>query len=148
MPLHNAFVAAQGMPRPATKLKTTSDGGWKARKRLPADVRDAFDGRWELFFRCGPMIATLARAKHHDWLSTIETRIENLRAEKRGGGRTLTPMEARALSGEWYYWYTRRHLPNAKAWGEEYWEHLIDEFRDAIREANGWRLDEPDPTEL
>src|SRR5262245_29677784 len=136
------------MPRVATKLTSARDGGWKARKRIPEDVRDAFGGRWEMFFKCGPMPAVLARAKHREWLTEIDTRIENSRAEKRGEGQTLTPMQARALSGEWYHWYTARHLPNAKTWGEEYWEHLIDELRDVVRKANGWRLDDPDPMEL
>jgi integrase len=70
----------------------------------------------------------MARAKHREWLSDIEARITNLRAERKGQGTTLTPGQARALSGEWYLWWTERHLEKQelKYW-EEFYEHLTDE---------------------
>jgi integrase len=141
----------------STKLTTNKSGGWTARKRIPADVQDdyarLFGVRWEERFTSEAVPCTLAKAKHREWETTVETRIENIRAEKRGGGRTLTPMQARALSGEWYEWFTARHLPNAKAWGAAYWEHqagaLYDALHDAIWQASGepWHP-EVDPMEI
>jgi integrase len=129
------YVAGLGMPRQSTKLTPTPDGSWKGRKRIPEDVRDAFNGRWEVFFRCGPMPETLARARYRAWLSEIETQIANVRAAKHGGGQMLTAMQARALSGDWYHWFTARHLPNAKAWGADFWEHRAEELGDNVRDA-------------
>ncbi len=44
--------------------------------------------------------AAQARARHREWLSETEARINNIRAERKGEGRTLTTMQARALSGD------------------------------------------------
>ena len=63
-----------------------------------------------------------ARAQHREWLSEIESRIANIRAEKKGEGRLLTPKDARALAGEWYHWFTERHTQKARA--PTYWEDL------------------------
>jgi integrase len=127
------------MPRVATKLTSTASGAWTARKRIPEDVQDDYERlfgvRWEERFNSGPVPFALAKAKHREWLTAVETRIENIRAEKRGDGRTLTPMQARALSGEWYEWFTARHLPNAKQWGAAYWEHLAGELGDALHDV-------------
>jgi integrase len=123
----------------STKLTTNRSGGWTARKRIPADAQDDYERlfgvRWEERFNSGAVPVTLAKAKHREWLNTVETRIENIRAERRGAGRTLTPMEARALSGEWYHWFCARHLPNAKAWGADYWQHRRGELGDDVRDA-------------
>src|SRR5262245_7071528 len=86
---------ALGMPRVATKLIQTATGHWTARKRIPADVRDAFDGRWEVFFRCDPMPVTLARIRHRAWLSEIDARIANARAARAGREQMLTLTQAR-----------------------------------------------------
>jgi len=90
------------MARVATKITPTSEGGFSARKRIPADAQDAYHKlygkRHEEWFNSGPMPVTLARARHREW--QIEARITNIRAERKGEGRTLSPMQARALSGE------------------------------------------------
>jgi integrase len=109
------------MPRVATKLIPAADGGWIARKRIPEDVQDSYQKlyrvRWEERFHCGPMTVAQARARHREWLNKIEARINNIRAEDKGEGITITPKDARALSGEWYHWFIERHLerpsPNA-----------------------------------
>ncbi|MGB9391894.1 MAG: hypothetical protein WCB70_18180 [Xanthobacteraceae bacterium] len=78
----------------------------------------------------GPMPVSLARAKHREWSSEIEARIANIRAERKREGRTLTPKEARALAGEWYYWFTARMAANnwpANVW-EEYEAHVRSEL--------------------
>ncbi|MGB9389338.1 MAG: hypothetical protein WCB70_05010, partial [Xanthobacteraceae bacterium] len=90
------------MARVATKITPTSEGGFSARKRIPADVRDAYQKHYgkkhEEWFNSGPMPIALARAKHREWLNEIEARITNIRAERKGEGPTLSPMQARALS--------------------------------------------------
>lgn len=141
------------MPRGDRKLTPRADGGWTARKRIPHDVREAFDGRWEERFQCGAMPTVLARAKHREWLSEIDARISNARAAKRGAGLMLTPMGAAGLCGDWYHWFVARHVPNAKAWGADYWEDRLgeagDAIHDAVWQANGepWRPD-IDPLEI
>jgi len=98
------------MPRLATKLTPTASGGFVARKVIPHDVRDQYAKRYgqrtEERLNTGPMAIAPARTKHREWSNEIEVRIANIRAERTGEGRTLTPTEARALAGEWYIWFT------------------------------------------
>jgi hypothetical protein len=112
------------MPRVATKLTPAHKGGFIARKVIPLDVREEYA---KLYGKCteerlntGPVPVSLARAKHREWSSEIEARIANIRASRRGDGRTLTPKEARALAGEWYSWFTARMA--AHNWPAETWE--------------------------
>src|SRR3982074_3421239 len=102
------------MPRVANKFNPHQDGSFGGRKRIPADVQEAYAKLYgnhsEERFNSGPVPIGIARAKHREWLSDIEARISNIRAERKGEGRTLTPMQARALSGQWYDWFTGRHL--------------------------------------
>jgi hypothetical protein len=83
-------------------MDPTAEGGWTARKRIPADVQDAYEKvyrvRWEERFNSGPVPLSLAREKLTAWVNDIEARIKNIRAERKGEGRTLTPMQARAMS--------------------------------------------------
>jgi integrase len=122
------------MPRVATKLTPADNGGFIARKVIPFDVRDEYaklyGQRWEERLNTGPMPVVLARAKHREWSSEIEARIANIRAERKGEGRTLTPKEARALAAEWYDWFTARMATNnwpANVW-EEYEAHMRSEL--------------------
>jgi integrase len=123
------------MARVEHKLTPTADGGFTARKRIPADVREDYGRhfgkgrpRWEAWFNSGPIPIGLARAKHREWLSDVEARIANIRAERNGEGRTLSPMQARALAGEWYHWWTTRHLakPTALKQWQDFHEQLCD----------------------
>ncbi len=122
------------MPRTATKLTPTGNGGFVARKRIPTDVQDAYTKlygqRWEERFNSGPMPALLARAKHREWSSEIEARFATLRAERRGEGRALAPKEARALAGEWYGWFTARMA--GRKWGAEIWKQYGDHLRSEL----------------
>src|SRR5262249_7352896 len=86
---------------------------------------------------------TLARAKHRDWLSEIETRVANIRAERNGGGLTLTPMQARALAGEWYKWFTEQHL--ARSEPAEHWEFYRERIGDEARPTILRHADPHDP---
>jgi len=112
------------MPRVATKLCPANKGGFIARKVIPFDVRDEYaklyGQRIEERLNTGPMPVLLARAKHREWSSEIEARFANIRAERKGEGRTLTPKEARALAGEWYDWFTTRMA--ASNWSADVWQ--------------------------
>src|ERR1700674_4748036 len=112
------------MPRSASKLTPTREGGFIGRKVIPFDVRNEYaklhGQRTEERLNTGPMPVLLARAKHRDWSSEIEARFANIRAERKGEGRTLTPKEARALAGEWYCWFTAQM--SASNWPTDVWE--------------------------
>jgi integrase len=122
------------MPRLATRLAPTNKGGFIARKVIPFDVRDEYaklyGQRTEERLNTGPLPVSLARAKHREWSSEIEARIANIRAARKGEGRTLTPKEARALAGEWYHWFTARmaiHNWPVDVWGD-YQAHVRSEL--------------------
>jgi integrase len=106
------------MPRVATKLTPTGTGGFMARKRVPADVQDEYAKLYGLHaeerLNTGPMTIFHARARHREWSTEIEARFANIRAARKGEGRTLTRKQARALAGEWYEWFTARTL--AEEW--------------------------------
>jgi hypothetical protein len=123
------------MPRVATKLTPTKGGGFTARKRLPEDVQDEYERlhrvRWEARLSIPPGTPIVqARALHREWLTEIESRIANIRAEKKGEGRLLTPKDARGLAGEWYHWFIERHTQKART--PTYWEDLRDSVSDAV----------------
>jgi hypothetical protein len=136
------------MPRVATKLTQTANGGWRARKRIPADVQAAYQElygvRWEASFHCDPMPVLQARARYREWQSEIEARFSNIRAERTGQGITLTPKTARALSGEWYGWFTQRHLdrPSPKEHWELFQELFVDQVSFGAQDHHG---DQNDP---
>jgi integrase len=125
------------MARVATKLTPARNGCWTARKRIPVDVRDAYARLYgvssEEWFNSGPVSLSLATAKMREWLTEIENRITNIRAERNGGGQALTPMQGRALAGEWYHWFTGHNLAKPKS--AEYWEAETSEPYDALRHA-------------
>jgi len=138
------------MPRVATKLTQTATGHWRARKRIPEAVRDAFEGRWEVFFRCEPMSVTLARVRHRTWLNEIDARIANARAARDGREQMLTLTQARALAGEWYHWFVARHLAKAEPELAVHWKNLSSDLRDALHDAvrttnDEWGLERADP---
>jgi hypothetical protein len=111
------------MPRSATKLAPTHEGGFIARKVVPFDVRaeyaKLFGQRTEERLNTGTMPILHARAKHREWSSEIEARFANIRAERKGEGRMLSAKEARALAGEWYGWFIARMA--ASNWPPDVW---------------------------
>jgi integrase len=137
------------MARVATKLTPTAQGGFSGRKRIPADVQDEYQKlygkRHEERFNSGAVPVALATKKHREWLSEIEARIENIRAERKGTGRTLTPMQARALSGAWYRWFTTRRpvKPEDLTYWKEFRSHLIDRASDGA-----WSVGNPGDPEF
>jgi integrase len=124
------------MPRVATKLNPVKSGGWRARKRVPPDVQDAYAAlygvRWEERLTLEVMTVDRARLKHREWENEIDARVINIRAERKGEGQTLTPKQARALSGEWYQWFTERHLKRTMP--AEHWENLRERINDTLRD--------------
>src|SRR5262249_15153326 len=125
------------MPRVASRFTPTKDGGFTARKRIPKDAQEDYERlygvRWEARLTIDPGTPiVLARAKHREWLSDIESRIANIRATRKGEGRLLTPKEARAMAGEWYHWFTERHLQRGEP--AAYWGGLVSDVNDALRD--------------
>jgi len=95
-------------------LTQDSRGNYKARKRLPDDVRDEYGrlygARYEAKFFAPKTTKTHeAKRLYGDWLAEVEGRIGAIRAERDGSGRTLTRAQARTLAGEWYEWFIVRH---------------------------------------
>jgi integrase len=121
------------LPKVGSPLKPAARGGYVARKSLPADIRDAYgklygDGRpqWEAWFNSGSVSLLQAKAKHRDWLTDVEAKIANIRAERRGNGHMLTPQGARALAGEWYHWFVAHMAANN--WPKE----VLSAYRDRM----------------
>jgi integrase len=125
------------MPRVATKLTPNKSGCFFARKRIPEDVQEEYfhlyGVKWEARFSTssGTPIR-VAQAQHREWLSEIETRIANIRADRGGEGQSLTPKDARALAGQWYHWYLERQ--KAQPSSLEHWEWVLDKANDVVRD--------------
>jgi len=122
------------MPRVATKLTPIQAGGWSARKAIPADIRQAYAKLYgrsrEERFNSGVVPILTARAKHREWSNEIESRFANIRAERKGDGRTLTSKEARAVAGEWYHWFVARM--GARQWAADVWEGYQHQLHDEL----------------
>jgi hypothetical protein len=120
-------------PARLPKMTPTAEGGWTARKVIPEDVQDEYQRlhakKYEERFNSGPVPVALARQNLASWFNKIEARINNIRAERNGEGRNLTPLQARALAGRWYHWWTTRYLakPLPLAHWQEFYEHFTDE---------------------
>ncbi len=89
-------------------------GSWKARKGIPAAIRQAyaaaFGPAWEeKFSRPADLGEREVRIEHAEWLAAVESRIAILTAEKSGRGADLGHKQAYALAGRWYRWKTGRH---------------------------------------
>lgn len=80
--------------------------------------------QWQVRFTCGPKKLQQARSEHREWLSLIESRIANIRAERTGGGQMLTPRAARALAAEWYRWFVAKS--SANGWSRDQWRTYRD----------------------
>jgi integrase len=140
------------LPNVATKLKPVPRGGFVARKAIPRDVAEAYGQlfgkgnlQWEAWFNSGPVGIAQARASHREWSNLIESRIANIRAERKGEGRTLTPQEARALAGEWYHWFIAHMATNKwsasnwRTYSEEMWKGLnsvAEDFGDPFDQSD------------
>jgi hypothetical protein len=127
------------MPRVANKLALNKSGCFVARKRIPEDVQSEYERlygvKWEARFTAAPGTPLrLAQAQCREWLTQVEARIANIRADRSGQGQALTPKDARALAGEWYHWFVERkqlHPQPASHW-EWVRERVGDEIRDKL----------------
>jgi hypothetical protein len=109
------------------RMARTKSGALKARKSIPADIRDEYAAlhgrRWEELFRAPPDVSPQrAEALRAEWEAEIETRFATLRAKKRGEGHDLTQKQAHALAGEWYRWFIGLHEENPGS--PDRWEDL------------------------
>ena len=129
-------------------LRQDGKGNFRARKRIPDDVREDY-GRlygphYEVsFFAAGNVGEHKARQQFREWDAKITGQFEKIRATRAGRPIELTQQEARALAGEWYHWFVVRHpLGNL-----EHWEALRDRVHEALKEAVGdaeWEANDPD----
>jgi hypothetical protein len=119
------------------KLQQDSNGNYRARKRLPDDVREEYGrlhgARHEAkFFALKNIKGHEAKQRFGEWLAEVESRIAAIRALRDGTGQSLTNQQARALAGEWYDWFLARHRETASAMQVEFWR---DAIQDAIKSA-------------
>ncbi len=129
-------------------LSQDSRGNYKARKRLPDDVREEYARRYgpkleAKFFVAASAGAHTAKQQFREWDAEVVARIAAIRAERKGEGIALTRQQARALAGEWYLWFTARY-PTGDL---RKWEALRDQVHEALREAVGeavWERSDPD----
>jgi integrase len=95
-------------------LNHLPNGQFFSRKVIPVDVRDAYSrlygGHWEAQLRQpADTPRPEAKTRHAEWIAEIETRIETLRAQRRGEGQPLTRLNALALAGRWYVWFVKQY---------------------------------------
>jgi integrase len=128
-------------------LSQDSKGNYRARKRLPDDVRDDYGRLYgpsseAKFSRKADTKPHVERREFNEWLSDVEARIANIRAQRNGEGQVLTRQQTRALAGEWYEWFLARHSSS-----ERNWDQARDKVQDAMREVVGarrWEQNHPD----
>jgi hypothetical protein len=117
-------------------LRQDTRGNFSARKRLPDDVREEYGRRHgqrfeAKFFAAANAGAAEAKRLFREWENEVDARIEAIRAERTGEGIALTPLQARALAGEWYDWFVARHpLRDLRTW-----DLIRDQLHDALRDA-------------
>jgi integrase len=117
-----------------TTLSRAKNGDWFARKRIPEDVRSAYQRshgkRQEERFRLSASVAQgTAMQEFRDWDAEVSSRIERLRAKSRGEGEpSLTPRQAHALAGAWHSWFIAQHEEDPGTADE--WEVVADEYED------------------
>ena len=119
-------------------LSQDSGGNYKARKRLPDDVREEYGRQYRArheakFFRPASTKPHEAKRDFSEWVAEVESRIDTIRKQRKGEGIALTRQQARALAGEWYEWFVARHPLN----DTETWEQVRDDIHEALRKAVG-----------
>jgi hypothetical protein len=125
------------------KLQQDSKGNYRARKRLPDDVREEYwrlyGARYEAKFSA-PRTTKAHEAKRRfgEWLAEVEGRIAAIRAERDGTGRPLTRAEARKLTGDWYEW--ARHAGADREDLERRRDVVHEAFKSAVSEEEFERL--------
>jgi integrase len=108
------------------RLGRASDGRWFARKGIPEEVRNEYKRLYGVRREAQLKLPAdtphpEAKVKLAEWVTDVETRIETLRAQNRGEGQPLSRLNAIALAGSWYTWFTKQHEEDpglAKRWRE------------------------------
>jgi integrase len=100
-----------------SSLQRVKSGAFRARKRLPDDVRLEYQAlygpAWEVKLTIPPDTPPeKAKALHMAWLAEVEGRVAALRAGRRGKGEDLNQRQADALAGEWYRAFTVQYSDN------------------------------------
>ena len=119
-----------------TSLRRASNGDWYSRKGIPADIRAAYKrahGRsFEEVFR-RPSSVSLNQAKQalREWDADVSGRIEALRAQTRGTGRSLSKREAAALCARWFDWFVARHEEDSET--ADGWQAIQGVLADALQ---------------
>lgn len=112
-------------------LNRASDGRWFARKGIPEDVRNDYARLYgvkrEAHLKLPADTARHeAKARLGEWEAEVETRIATLRANRRGEGQPLTKLNAIALAGRWYTWFTGQY--EAEPGPAKRWREMSDYF--------------------
>jgi integrase len=129
------------------KVTQDSNGNFRARKRLPDDVREEYGRRFGQRFEVKFYAAASdrdARQRFRDWDTEVDGRIASIRAERTGEGVSLTPRQAHGLAGEWYVWFIERHPVG----DSRKWEALQDDVNEAVQDAIGPNREQADPDGL
>jgi integrase len=90
-----------------SNLKKIKSGAFKARKAIPALVREAYQrlyGQgWEAIFRAPPGTPpSVAKTQYAEWLALVERRIAGLLASAATEPPAMTQQVADILAGDWY----------------------------------------------
>jgi integrase len=114
------------------RLARDARGNYRARKRLPDDVREEYGRRHgprleAKFFAPASTNPHEAKQQFRDWANEVEGRIIAIRAARDGTGQSLTPQQARALAAEWYEWWIGRH--------QQATARQVGQWRDAVHDA-------------
>lgn len=139
-----------------TSLSRATNGDWFARKRIPHDVRSAYERahgkrQEERFRRTASLSQGAATQAFRDWDAEVISRIETLRAKAHGKGEpALTPRQAHALAGVWYAWFIAQYEEDPGT--TEEWDFVADEYESVCRRFRSsdahtdlLRADEPRP---
>ena len=91
-------------------LTQNANGAYRARKRLPDDVREEYGRLYgpsveAKFFAPASTTAHDAKQLFREWEAEVQGWIATIRAQRNGDGVSLTPRQVRALAGEWYDWF-------------------------------------------
>jgi hypothetical protein len=95
-------------------LSQDNKGKYRARKRLPDDVREEYGrlygARHEAKFSApNDLTKQEAIRRYGEWVAEIEARISSIRAQRNDQGMSSTRLQTRALAGDWYHWFIKRH---------------------------------------
>jgi hypothetical protein len=123
-------------------LSQDNKGKYRARKRLPDDVREEYGrlygARHEAKFSApNDLTKQEAIRRYGEWLAEIEARISSIRAQRYDQGMSSTRVQTRALAGDWYHLFIERHpLGSTQVW-LDLKEKVQSPFHYALRKGEG-----------